>query len=125
MKYRIRNKSTKPILTFTDKAWWEITENYSPEAYVIAWGCLKKYYKQITGKELDLDYKQKEDFTRWVGANELGVWTAKTSNLDHTDYLIYTAFCEGFKLDDDFKSTIEIAERFIVLITNSSLGLTK
>lgn len=116
MKYRIRNKNTKPILTFTDKAWRQITENYSPESYVIAWSCLKKYYKQITDKEVDLDYKQKEDFNKWVGSNEQGLWRAKTSELMGNDYLIYAYFCNGLVFQSNFENTIHLCERFIKLI---------
>lgn len=121
MKYRIRNKSTKPVLTFTDKAWRQITENYSPEAYVMAWNCFRRSYKQTTGKDIDLDYAQKGKFNEWVGANESGVWKSTTSKLQGDDYLIYAYFYNGLDLQNNIELTMKLCEKFLCLLINSKI----
>ena len=92
MTHTIKQKATNPIATFRAKTWEKLKTDPEAATLAIAWMCQR--YKQLTGKDLRVNWDQAQELQGLLKANGDGSWAPTLFTNER--YLGYYCFKVGF-----------------------------
>jgi hypothetical protein len=98
MTHTIKQKATRPIVTFRTKTWQKLRAD--PEAANLAIGWMCERYELLTGKTLHVNWDQAKELQVLLKASEDGSWAPMLFTNER--YLGYHCFKVGF-LGHSFK----------------------
>lgn len=93
--HTIRGAGVQPIVTF--KPWMlELLCNARIESAMLVITKFKQDYKQLTGRELLIDYKQQEQIMRSTNQDKNSYWTSHYSKVPIGLFCVMNYFHKGF-----------------------------
>jgi hypothetical protein len=93
--HTIRGAGVQPIATF--RPWMlDLLCNARIESSLLVIAKFKKDYKQITGRDLLIDYDQQQRIMQCINRDQNGYWVSQYSKLDYGLFSITNYFTRGY-----------------------------
>jgi hypothetical protein len=117
-EFTIRNKATRPIMTLTPAMLTKMLAA-RPESVSLVLAKKRRDYKQLTGKDLSVDYDQQQALLARAGADARGVRTSPYSQLPFPLSQVRPVFADGFmirSISGGIAEDLALAESFYALL---------